>query len=146
MRALLIVAGSLFAALVLTGCDKAFPDVADWIADSETLARRFDQRLDDLAECVEEDNCDAELDPEESAFAMCSWVASRGELAPRDFEAAEWERFDRLCKGLEDVLTLPKGEALRRIEELQAETDRISAAIRADIEPREREEAERGNG
>ena len=43
-------------ALVLTGCERLFPDVEDWITDSETLARRFDARLGDLKECVEEDN------------------------------------------------------------------------------------------
>ena len=32
-----------------------------------------------------------------------------------------------------------EADALRRIEDLQAETDRISEGIRADIEPRERE-------
>ena len=37
-----------FAALVLVGCEPLFPDVEDWIADSETLARRFDARLGDL--------------------------------------------------------------------------------------------------
>ena len=73
---------------------------------------------------------------------MCSWVTSRGELAPEGFEAAEWQRFDALCEGLEGLLELPKPDALRRIEGLQAETDRISEGIRADIEPRERGEVE----
>ena len=54
----------------------------------------------------------------------------------------EWQRFDALCEGLEGVLARPKADALRRIESLQAETDRISEGIRADIEPREREEVE----
>jgi hypothetical protein len=117
-----------------------FPDVEDWIADSETLARRFDARLGDMKECVEEDNCDEALDTERGAFAMCSWVASRGELAPDGFEAAEWRRFDVLCEGLEGVLGLPKADALGRINDLEAETDRISEGIRDDIEPRERED------
>ena len=65
-----------------------FPDVEDWIADSETLARRFDARLGDLKECVEQDNCDEALDAESGNFAMCSWVTSDGELAPEGFEAA----------------------------------------------------------
>ena len=63
----------------------------------------------------------------------------RVSLAPEGFEAAEWQRFDTLCDGLEGVLELPKADALQRIEDLQAETDRISEGIRADIEPRERE-------
>ena len=37
---------------------------------------------------------------------------------------------------------LPKDDALHRVEDLQAETDRISEEIRADIEPREREKVE----
>ena len=37
------------------------------------------------------------------------------------------------------VLELPKKDALRRIETLQAETYSISEGIRSDIEPRERE-------
>ena len=118
------------------------PDVEDWIADSEILARRFDARLGDLKECVEQDTCAEALDPEEGAFAMCSWVTSGGQLAPGEFEAAEWQRFDALCEGLEGLLELPEAEALRRIEELRAETDRISEGIRADIEPRERGEVE----
>ena len=69
---------------------------------------------------------------------MCSWVMSRGELAPEGFEAAEWQRFDTLCEELEGVLALPKADALLRIEDIQDETDRISEGIRADIEPRER--------
>ena len=32
---------------------------------------------------------------------MCSWVMSRGELAPEGFEETEWHRFDTLCEGLE---------------------------------------------
>ncbi len=131
--------GAAFAALVLVGCESLFPDVEDWIADSETLARRFDARLGDLQECLEEDDCGEVLDSEESVFAMCSWVGSRGELAPERFEAAEWRRFDGLCEGLEGVLAMPSADALRRIEELRVETDRISEGIRDDIEPRERE-------
>ena len=77
-------------------------------------------------ECVEEDNCEEALDTERGVFVMCSWVMSRGELAPEGFEAAEWQRLDTLL----------------RIEDLQNETDRISEGIRADIEPREREKAE----
>ncbi len=73
---------------------------------------------------------------------MCSWVTSGGELAPEGFEAAEWQRFDALCEGLEGLLELPKADALRRIEDVQAETDRISEGIRADIEPRERGDVE----
>ena len=142
-RSARLAAVAVLAALALTGCESVLPDVADWIADSETLARRFDQRLGDLAQCVEEDNCGADLDSEESAFAMCSWVASRGKSAPEKFEAAEWYRFDRLCEGLEGVLELPPAEAIARIEGLRAETDRISEGIRRDIEPREREEEER---
>ena len=139
---LLLIAVAALAALALTGCERLFPDVEDWIANSETLARRFDARLGDLKECVEEDNCNEALDTERGAFAMCSWVASRGELAPEGFEAAEWQRFDALCEGLEGLLELPKPDALQRIEDLQAETDRISEGIRADIEPRERGEVE----
>ena len=139
-----LAVGAAFAALVLVGCGPLFPDVEDWIADSETLARRFDARLGDLQECLEEDDCGEVLDSEESVFAMCSWVGSRGELAPERFEAAEWPRFDGLCEGLEGVLAMPSADALRRIEELRVETDRISEGIRDDIEPREREEAERG--
>ena len=71
---------------------------------------------------------------------MCTWVMSRGELAPEGFEETEWHRFDTLCEGLEGARDLPKADALLRIEGLQAETDRISEGIRADIEPREREE------
>ena len=144
MRATLVVIGAvLAAALALTGC-QLFPDVEDWIVDSERLAQSFDKRLSDLKECVEEDSCDEVLDSERSVFAICSWVASRGELGPEgDYGAAEWWRFDGLCEGLEGVLALPKAEALDRIEELRAETDRISEGIRADIEPRERmDEAE----
>ena len=74
---------------------------------------------------------------------MCSWVGSRGVRAPARFEAAEWPRFDGLCEGLEGVLAMSSADALRRIEELRVETDRISERIRDDIEPREREE---GNG
>ena len=143
IRTVLLIAVAALAALALTGCERLFPDVEDWITDSETLARRFDARLGDLKECVEEDNCDEALDTERGAFAMCSWVTSRGELAPEGFEAAEWQRFDTLCEGLEGLLgllELPKPDALRRIEGLQAETDRISEGIRADIEPRERGE------
>ena len=47
-----------------------------------------------------------------------------------------------LSEGLEGVLELPKADALLRIEDLQAETDRISEGIRADIEPREREKVQ----
>ena len=142
IRTALLIAVAFLAVLALTGCERLFPDVEDWIADSETLARRFDARLGDLQECVEEDNCDEALDTERGAFAMCSWVTSGGELAPEGFEAAEWQRFDALCEGLEGLLELPKADALRRVEELQAETDRISEGIRADIEPRERGELE----
>ena len=130
------------AALALTGCERLLPDIENWIVDSETISRHFDARLGDLKECVEEDNCDETLDRERGAFAMCSWVTSGGELAPEGFEAAEWQRFDALCEGLEGLLELPKADALRRIEDLQAETDRISEGIRADIEPRERGEVE----
>ena len=139
-RVFLLIAVAALAALALIGCERLFPDVEDWIVDSEKLARRFDARLGDLKECVEEDNCDEALDTERGAFAMCSWVTSRGELAPEGFEAAEWERFDALCEGLDGVLGLPKADALGRIGGLQAETDRISEGIRDDIEPREREE------
>ena len=139
IRTVLLVAVVALAALVLTGCERLFPDVEDWIADSEKLARRFDARLGDLKECVEEDNCEEALDTERGVFVMCSWVMSRGDPAPEGFEAAEWQRFDTLCDGLEGVLALPKADALQRIEDLQAETDRISEGIRADIEPRERE-------
>ncbi len=132
------------AALALAGCGPLFPDVEDWIADSDKLARRFDERLEDLRQCLEEDGCGEVLDSEESVFAMCSWVASRGALAPEGFEAAEWERFDGLCEGLEGVLAMPGAEAQRRVEELRLETDRIREGIRDDIEPRERGEAERG--
>ena len=121
IRTVLLIAAAALAALALTGCERLFPDVEDWIADSETLARRFDARLGDMKECVEEDNCDEALDTERGAFAMCSWVASRGE-------------------GLEGVLGLPKADALGGIKDLQAETDRISEGIRDDIEPRERED------
>ncbi len=67
-----LAVGAAFAALVLVGCESLFPDVEDWIADSETLARRFDARLGDLQECLEEDDCGEVLDSEESVFAMCS--------------------------------------------------------------------------
>ena len=142
IRTVLLIGVAALAALVLTGCERLFPDVEDWIADSETLARRFDARLGDLKECVEEDNCEEALDAERGVFVMCSWVMSRGDLAPEGFEAAEWQRFDTLCEGLEGVLELPKADALLRIEDLQAETDRISEGIRADIEPREREKVQ----
>ena len=141
-----LAVAAAFAALVLVGCEPLFPDVEDWIADSETLARRFDARLGDLQSCLEEGDCDEVLDSEESVFAMCSWVASRGELAPERFEAAEWPRFDGLCESLDEMLAMPSADALGRIEELRMETDRISERIRDDIEPREREEAERGEG
>ena len=140
IRTVLLIAAVALAALALTGCERLFPDVEDWIADSEMLARRFDARLGDLKECVEEDNCGEALDTERGAFAMCSWVESRGELAPKGFEAAEWRRFDVLCERLEGVMGLPKADAVGRIKDLQAETDRISEAIRDDIEPRERED------
>ena len=81
-------------------------------------------------ECVEEDNCEEALDTERGVFVMCSWVMSRGELAPKGFEAAELQRFDTLCEGLEVVMELPKADVL------------ISEGIRADIEPREREKVE----
>ena len=139
IRTVLLIGVAALSALVLTGCERLFPDVEDWIADSEKLARRLDARLGDLKECVEEDDCEEALDTERGVFVMCSWVMSRGELAPEGFEAAEWQRFDTLCEGLEGVLELPKAEALLRIEDLQAEADRISEGIRADIEPRERE-------
>ena len=142
IRAVLLIGVAALAALVLTGCERLFPDVEDWIADSEKLARRFDARLGDLKECVGEDNCEEALDTERGVFVMCSWVMSHGELAPEGFEAAEWQRFDILCEGLEGVLALPKADTLLRIEDLQAETDRISEGIRADIEPREREKVE----
>ena len=138
----LLIGVAALAALSLTGCDRLLPDVEDWIADSETLARRFDARLDDLRECVEKDNCEEALDTEIGVFAMCSWVMSRGEPAPEGFEGAEWHRFDTLCEGLEGVRELPKADALLRIEGLQGETDRISEGIRADVEPREREVVE----
>ncbi len=144
MRTGALAVAAALAALALAGCGSVFPDVEDWIADSDKLARRFDERLEDLRECLEEDGCGELLDSEESAFAMCSWVASRGELAPEGFEAAEWVRFDGLCEGLEGVLAMPGADALRRIEELRLEADRIREGIRDDIEPREREEAERG--
>ena len=38
----LLIGVAALAALSLTGCDRLLPDVEDWIADSETLARRFD--------------------------------------------------------------------------------------------------------
>ena len=38
----LLIGVTVLVALSLTGCDRLFPDVEDWIADSETLARRFD--------------------------------------------------------------------------------------------------------
>ena len=142
IRTVLLIAAASLAALALTACERLLPDVEDWIGDSETLARRFDARLGDLKECVEQDNCDEALDTERGAFAMCSWVTSGGKLAPEEFEAAEWQRFDALCEGLEGLLELPKADAIRRIEDLQAETDRISEGIRADIEPRERGEVE----
>ena len=142
IRTVLLITVVALAALVLAGCERLFPDVEDWIADSETLARRFDARLGDLKECVEEDNCEEALDAERGVFVMCSWVMSRGELAPEGFETAEWQRFDTLCDGLEGVLALPKADAVLRIEDLQDETDRISEEIRADIGPREREKAE----
>ena len=63
-----------------------------------------------------------------------------GSLLRKGFEAAEWRRFDVLCEGLEGVLGLPKADALGRINDLEAETDRISEGIRDDIEPRERED------
>ena len=141
-----LAVGAALAALALVGCEPLFPDIEDWIVDSETLARRFDARLGDLQECLEEDDCGEVLDSDESVFAMCSWVGSRGARAPERFEAAEWPRFDGLCEGLEGVLAMPSAAALRRIEELRVETDRISERIRDDIEPREREEAERGEG
>ena len=94
IRTVLLIAVVALVALVLTGCERLFPDVEDWITDSETLARRFDARLGDLKECVEEDNCEEALDAERGVFVMCSWVMSRGELAPEGFEAAEWQRFD----------------------------------------------------
>ena len=142
IRTVLLIAVASLTALALTGCGRLLPDVEDWIADSETLARRFDARLGDLKECVEENNCEEALDAERGAFAMCSWVTSGGELALEGFEAAEWQRFDALCEGLEGLLELPKADALRRIQDLQAETDRISEGIRADIEPRERGEVQ----
>ena len=142
IRTVLLIGVLAFSVLVLAGCERLFPDIEDWIVDSETLARRFDARLGDLKECVEQDNCDEALDTERGVFAMCSWVMSRGELAPEGFEAAEWERFDTLCEGLEGVLVLPKADALPIVGELQAETDRISEGIRDDIEPRERGEME----
>ena len=103
IRTVLLIPVAALAALALTGCERLFPDVEDWITDSETLARRFDARLGDLKECVEENNCDEAFDTERGAFAMCSWVTSRGELAPEGFEAAEWQRFDALCEGLEGL-------------------------------------------
>ena len=112
----LLIGVAALVALSLTGCDRLFPDVENWIADSETLARRFDARLDDFKECVEEDNCDEALDKERGVFAMCSWVMSRGELAPEGFEETEWYRFDTLCEGLEGVRfdTLCDGSFRRR--------------------------------
>ena len=142
IRTVLLIAVVALAALVLTGCERLFPDVEDWITYSETLARRFDARLGDLKECVGEDNCEEALDAERGVFVMCSWVMSRRELALEGFEAAEWQRFDPLCEELEGVLALPKADALLRIEDIQDETDRISEGIRADIEPREREKVE----
>ena len=139
IRTVQLIAVVALATLVLTGCGRLFPDVEDWIADSEKLARRFDARLGDLKECVEEDNCGEALDTERGVFVMCSWVMSRGDLAPEGFEGAEWQRFDTLCEGLEGVMELPKADALLLIDDLQYETDRISEGIRADIEPRERE-------
>ena len=79
IRTVLLIAVVALAALVLTGCERLFPDVEDWIADSEKLARRFDARLGDLKECVDEDNCEEALDTERGVFGMCSWVMSRGE-------------------------------------------------------------------
>ena len=73
IRTVLLIGVAALAALVLTGCERLFPDVEDWIADSEKLARRFDARLGDLKECVEEDNCEEALDTERGAFVMCSW-------------------------------------------------------------------------
>ena len=40
IRTALLIAVVALAALVLTGCERLFPDVEDWITDSETLARR----------------------------------------------------------------------------------------------------------
>ncbi len=99
IRTVLLIAVASLAVLALAGCARLLPDVEDWIADSETLARRFDARLDDLSECVEEDDCEEALGTETGAFAMCSWVTSRGTPAPEGFEAAEWQRFDALCEG-----------------------------------------------
>ena len=139
IRTVLLIGAAALATLALTGCDSLFPDVEDWIAHSESLARDFDERLGDLGECIEDKNCDQVAGAEKGVFAMCSWVESQGELAPEDFQAAEWHRFDNLCEGLEGVLELSKQEALQRIRDLQSETDRISEGIRSDIEPRERE-------
>ena len=72
IRTVLLIAVASLAALALTGCERLLPDVEDWVADSETLARRFDARLGDLKECVEDDNCAEALDTERGAFAMCS--------------------------------------------------------------------------
>ena len=65
-----------------------------------------------------------------------AWGACSG----RGSRRREWRRFDVLCEGLEGVLGLPKADALGRINDLEAETDRISEGIRDDIEPRERED------
>ena len=141
LTVLLIGVASLVA-LSLTGSDRLFPNVKEWIPDSDTLARRSDARLDGFKECVEEDNCDEAVDTERGVLSMCSWVMSRGELAPEGYEVTELHRFDTLCEGLERVRELPKADALLRIEGLQAGTDRISEGIRADIGLREREEGE----
>ena len=58
----LLIAVVALAALALVGCEPLFPDVEDWIVDSEMLAQRFDARLGDLQECLEEDDCGEVLD------------------------------------------------------------------------------------
>ena len=42
------------------------------------LPCKLSPELDD----IEEDNCEEALDTEIGVFVMCSWVMSRGELAP----------------------------------------------------------------
>ena len=65
---------------------------------------------------------------------MCSWVISRGELAPEGFEAAEWQRLDTLCEGLEGVPALAKADALLCMRAFRLRRTASAREIRDDIE------------
>ena len=74
---------------------------------------------------------------------MCSWVMSRGELAPEGFEAAEWQRFDTLCEGPEGVMDATEGG--RAPAYLRTSMLRQTASVRESVPTSNPESGKRWN-